>query len=154
MERKERKMTNKKFEEIRQVLDTECVTLLTTKGREYANGKDRLSNFKEIEGVDPLLVWYIFFKKHVNAIEFAVKNKKTLSESMHSRFMDARNYIDLGFALMVERFEEGEVILSENCIRKNKYPANSSNMQQHESPSGLRIEEDTLKDYGISPRGA
>ena len=101
-------MTYKQFEERRKQLNEECEKILVTKGREYTDGGDRLSNFKQFKELSPLVVWFIYFMKHINAINYAVIEGKTLSESLESRFIDARNYIDLGLALFEELTEEND----------------------------------------------
>jgi len=77
--------------------------LLGSKGADYAPGKDRLENFKssaDILNIDPLIVWAIYFNKHLDAIFTFVKHKRLCSESIQSRFHDALNYLVLGLALI------------------------------------------------------
>lgn len=88
------------------------IDILDTKGREYARdeyGNDVLANFKRKEktfNVDILKVWGIDFEKHIDAILNYVRTGKVLSESIASRFMDARNYLLLGMALIQEHVKE------------------------------------------------
>lgn len=87
------------------------VEILDTKGREYARdeyGDDVLANFKrkaKTFNVDLLKVWGIDFEKHVDAILNFVRTGQVLSESIASRFHDARNYLILGMALIQEHVE-------------------------------------------------
>ena len=81
--------------------------LLGTKGAEYTQDSQYvLFNFKQNAGglgIDPLTVWAVYMNKHIAAIKSYVKNKKVKStESIESRFTDARNYLLLGLALIKE----------------------------------------------------
>lgn len=93
------------FDAFREVFDHQCTGELARKGPDYCHGKDRLENFKETArewGLDPVEVWGIYFGKHIAAIRKYVKDRKVSSEPIRSRFMDARNYLDLGLALIEE----------------------------------------------------
>ena len=84
--------------------------VLNSKGQEYTQGcDDRLKNFKTIAaetGADPILVWYIYFKKHVDAIASYVKHGEAKSEEgIEGRILDVRNYCVLGRALIQEKNE-------------------------------------------------
>ena len=74
---------------------------LNTKGADYTqNAADnRIKNFEDIAddiGLDPLTVWWVYFKKHIDAIKTFVKDRKVKSEPISERFLDARNYLALG----------------------------------------------------------
>jgi hypothetical protein len=76
--------------------------VLDKKGADYAWKGDKLSNFREIAqllGVHPLLVWAVYFMKPVIPLLKLAVNGETESEPVEERFVDARNYVDLGFAL-------------------------------------------------------
>lgn len=87
-----------------------CDQIMDRKGHDYTSGaNDRLANFKGIAArldVSPSLVWAIYFLKHIDALATWASGKPIKSESLYSRFVDARNYLDLGLAIAVE---EGEV---------------------------------------------
>ena len=88
----------------------EEMKLMTTKGEEYCKGnEDRLNNFKSVGaemGLDPMKVWAVYFKKHVDSIINYVKCGEVKSnESIESRFRDARNYLTLGLALIEEKMK-------------------------------------------------
>ena len=96
-------MTNDEFGKFRERLNAECEELLLKKGSDYSGMNDRHRNFKEAgasAGVSPLVAWWIFFKKHLDAIATYVREGKVQSEPIQERFKDARNYLDLGAALV------------------------------------------------------
>lgn len=73
--------------------------LLKSKGDDYTRHEaDRLSNFKRGAaqiGVSPLVVWAIYFNKHIDAIMAFIKTGKAESEAIEGRFDDAVNYLYL-----------------------------------------------------------
>ena len=87
--------------------------LQKTKGKEYAEDADRLSNFKEEAkafGVDPLVVLGIYMNKHVTllrkyfrAVQEGKVSELKLSEPIEGRFRDVIVYALLGLALEKER---------------------------------------------------
>lgn len=98
-------MTGNDFVQFRKDFDEQCTAVLVAKGPDYCRTADRLENFKavaEVLGVDPVKVWAVYFMKHVAAIGKYVRDGKTASETIQSRFLDARNYLDLGLALIQE----------------------------------------------------
>jgi hypothetical protein len=69
-----------------------------TKGKEYAQGDDRLDNFKRFAkeiGITPEQVLWVYLKKHLDSIAYYVKYGKLESESLESRILDARVYLSL-----------------------------------------------------------
>lgn len=98
-------MTNTDFETFRAVLNQECTDILFKKGNDYSSDADRLANFKRLAGrlgLDPMQVWAVYFIKHIDAILTYCKNLEVQSEAIRLRFADARNYLDLGLALIEE----------------------------------------------------
>jgi hypothetical protein len=84
--------------------------ILTNKGVEYTQGaEDRGANFKRVAeqlGVSPLVVWYIYFHKHVDALaSYAKYGQIHSTEGILGRFDDAINYLYLGAMLAVENEE-------------------------------------------------
>jgi len=95
-----------------------------TKGAEYADDVDTLSNFKIIARlinetvpmtkecpncsetvsfeVDPLLVLAIYFMKHTLAFMDYIGRKESLSETLKERVLDIRVYAFLAYCLAVE----------------------------------------------------
>ena len=80
------------------------------RGARYAPGDDRLANFKSpVAGLTPLQTWAVYFKKHIDAIMSLVgalsrgeKVPPPPGDDSFGNFRDARNYIDLGVALLAE----------------------------------------------------
>lgn len=76
-----------------------------TKGIEYAGEDDALYNFKEDGedlGLPPRQILAVHLNKHLKAIRYYLRNGKVLSEDIHGRIMDARLYLALLDALIVE----------------------------------------------------
>ncbi len=84
---------------------------LETKGLDYTTDDDRLANFKST-GEDlerpALEVFWIFYKKHLDAIKNLCARGQLYSEPAKSRFLDAACYAILGYALWKETTEEKE----------------------------------------------
>lgn len=90
--------------------------LQQTKGGEYSNKEDRLSNFKEEAaklGISPMVVWAIYVNKHLTLIQKYVKacqdgtvGELKLSEPIEGRFKDVIIYCMLGMALEADRKAE------------------------------------------------
>lgn len=95
--------------------DTTCQELLDAarkiveaKRPEYTqDNADVLHNFKqsgEAAGITPLQAWVVHMEKQYSAVCRAVKNPAaTPSEGIQSRFCDLINYLQLGYALFVEK---------------------------------------------------
>lgn len=101
-------MDRKTFNNNRLSLNEYCEQLLDVKGNDYTTGGDRLDNFKkvaEMVGVTPLQVWAVYSMKHIFALLKYVRSGAVQSEPIEGRFADARNYIDLGYGLHVERVQ-------------------------------------------------
>lgn len=122
-------MNQKDFIELCHATVADCFEVLGMKSQEYSTDTDRLSNFKKAAadlGLDPLQMWAVYYKKHVDA-QFSfvrrfceaqaddIKNQTAadiieglnLSEPIEGRFLDAINYCFLGMALLVEKRKEG-----------------------------------------------
>jgi hypothetical protein len=74
-----------------------CVETLRAKGEEYSGTEDRLRNFRETAaacGVDIPVVWMVFFRKGLAAVEKWCRDGELKSnESIHDRIKDAINYL-------------------------------------------------------------
>ena len=82
--------------------------IMQAKQPEYTNNNtDVLHNFKSTAnrlGTDPMMVWSVFFDKHIQAIQSHAANPDMeQAEPIESRYADAMNYLQLGYALMKER---------------------------------------------------
>jgi len=88
-----------------------CASIVDAKRPEYTEGNvDVLYNFKQVAaeaGVTPLQVWYTYFRKHIASLaRFAANPTGSFSEPIPSRFADAKNYLDLGFAIYQELYSD------------------------------------------------
>lgn len=76
-----------------------------SKGVEYAGDDDALYNFKEDGedlGLPPRQILAVHLNKHLKAIRYYLRTGKVLSEDIHGRILDARLYLALLDALIVE----------------------------------------------------
>lgn len=100
-------MTFDEFDKFFDATVVEVRNMRDTKGKEYAHDADRFANFnrsaKEL-GVDPLVIWWVYTKKHMDSIvSYIQAGRKTYStESIHSRFVDAITYLLLGAGMVEE----------------------------------------------------
>lgn len=104
-------MNQERFQELLSSIESRDRSILAPKGKEYTQGdEDKLKNFKESArdaGVSPEKVCYIFMKKHIDAIASYVKHGKTYSEeSIEGRISDARNYLALLEAIIIDQKEK------------------------------------------------
>jgi len=82
-----------------------CAAIRFLKGKDYTDGNDRLSNFKQAAQrlqITPNLVWAVYFGKHIDAIFSHVRNGQVESEPIKDRIADAINYLLLYWAICVE----------------------------------------------------
>ena len=59
------------------LFDTQCMPILEGKGGDYATNDDANSNFKHIAqtlGLSKYQIWAVYFNKHIDAINNAIKN--------------------------------------------------------------------------------
>ena len=101
-------MTNKDFYKMFEKLVKQEKEIMVGKGKEYTVGSDdKLQNFKDVarnSGLDPIKVWFIYTSKHWASICNYVKDGVEASnEPIDGRFMDMRNYLMLGLALIKEK---------------------------------------------------
>lgn len=104
-------MTRKDFDDLRTEILAHAQRINDTKGPDYSHddeNADALNNFKEVGerlGVEPMIVWGVYFEKHVLALERYVKTRKLTSEKLVDRVADLINYLLLGYALAYEEHE-------------------------------------------------
>jgi len=82
--------------------------LLQRKGADYSPGDDTLACFKRIAeryNVEPTLVAAIFLEKHLDAIRTYIVEGKLNAEDLFEHTVDARNYLNLIYAIDQERGE-------------------------------------------------
>ena len=102
-------MNRETFNGLRARLQKECGEILLGKGKSYAGNVDVLSNFKRLGktlGLAPDIVLYIYMMKHLDAITSYIVNRVESSEGVFENIKDVRNYLDLLYALIVERKAE------------------------------------------------
>lgn len=98
-------MTPQEFENVLEIQIERCRSVLSAKGADYTDGKDRLFNFKqlaELLGIDPKVVWATYWLKHVLAIANFCSCGKVESEPIAGRIDDAINYLFLLKGLIEE----------------------------------------------------
>lgn len=92
-------MTFDEFNLFQQKLLEEVVCMRDTKGKEYANSKDRFANFNRLANqldMTNLQVAWVYLAKHLDSIASYCRNGKTFStESIRGRFVDAITYLTL-----------------------------------------------------------
>lgn len=86
---------------------TEALKVMADKRPGYTVGAtDRLANFKRVaerSGISPQQVWLVYFLKHIDAIQsIMTKPELPVSEAPKGRFIDAINYLLLGYELWAE----------------------------------------------------
>ena len=82
---------------------------IAKKGPSYEQDGDRLSNFKNQAarlGLEPFQIWAVYFGKHIDAINNAIRRSPSIphdeSEGFESRLIDAAAYLALGYELYQE----------------------------------------------------
>ena len=96
-------MKTEEFNKTIEEFEKDSRELLLSKGRDYTNEVDRLSNFKEgIDlGVTPLVHCFLLAKKQFNAIRSYVKGRNE-SEPIKQRLMDLSNFCKLMYCIIKE----------------------------------------------------
>lgn len=104
-----------------------CKAILGTKGEDYSYAEeDRLSNFKETAKEVSLTkynVWYVYFNKGLSSIRRYITEGKVESENIHSRILDAINYLMLLDAMIAEDEPTKEVGLGFDGGRTTSLPS-------------------------------
>lgn len=96
-------MTRSQFNKLVDAHWAEIQKLCDTKGTDYSNETDRLSNFKDNAlrtGLTPLQVWAVYCFKHINALESYVRNGQVESEPIEERVHDIILYLFLFLGLI------------------------------------------------------
>jgi hypothetical protein len=101
-------------QKIAEELFNESLKIFMDKGIDYSGDTDSLANFKinaERAGITKYQVWQIYFNKHVDAINNAIKNNpknpQVASEPLRGRINDIINYAALLASLLKE--DEGTI---------------------------------------------
>ena len=108
-------MNSNEYKKHARQLKKDAYRIMSAKQPEYTNNNtDVLHNFKSTAkrlGTDPMTVWSVFFDKHIQAIQSHAANPDMpQAEPIESRYADAMNYLQLGYALMKEREVKVEFI--------------------------------------------
>ncbi len=104
-------MTNTEFAETLTLIHERCVQVLAHKGADYADGGDRLSQFKCIAAdfrVSPRLVWAILLRKQVDALCDWARKEKFLGGLVDEHLTETINLCYLGYALQLDEKQEEE----------------------------------------------
>jgi len=96
-------MTRDDFDKLIATFTDNRKKIQKSKGEAYSGREDALDNFKrgaKKSGVSPLVVWNVYFSKHLDAIDAYIRGDYCDSEPIAGRFMDAINYLELGYGLI------------------------------------------------------
>ena len=108
-------MRKEQYEKLIEELTYHRRDISDSKRKDYTRGeghKDALKNFKQVAeytGLDPLEVWMVYASKHWDSICSYIKNG-TESEPIRERYCDLLNYLELGYALIKEKEDDGEFV--------------------------------------------
>jgi hypothetical protein len=101
-------MTNQELLEIAKELFQKCLDTLESKGRVYSGRVDAFRNFTSIAdelGINRKIVWWVYFRKHIDAIRTYITCDYKDPEPIEGRIMDAINYLILLYG-MIEQEKE------------------------------------------------
>lgn len=132
-------MTQEQFDIVVGMLNAEAGAVSDAKRPDYTIGnQDVLHNFKEtarIAGITPLQAWLVHFYKHTSAVaKFVQRPYEPTSEPMHLRFVDLKNYIELGFALYKE-WSDPIPVVQTPFEKQQPVTATSENWVKEKSPT-------------------
>src|SRR5438034_2762 len=83
------------FLKLYQDFANEQLTIMHDASKDYASEEDRLANFKRLAerlNVSPLLIWAVYFTKHVDSILSYINTGRMNRDSVRGRFLDIANY--------------------------------------------------------------
>lgn len=84
----------------------DVLTISNTKGEEYSGSTDALANFKrngEVLGLDPKIIWSVYFMKHIDSIMSYTRVGHVQSEEdISGRIKDAITYLILLQGLIID----------------------------------------------------
>ena len=82
-----------------------CFGIMRTKGIAYSGQEDELANFKRVAQAlkqDPLMIWFVYFMKHIDAITSYIRGEYKDSEPIEGRVIDGITYLFLLYGLIKE----------------------------------------------------
>ena len=103
----------------------DCLNILDKKGHDYSGDEDANSNFKILaerlkgRGLDKYNIWFVYFEKHLSAIETFINTRKLESEGIQGRIQGAINYLAILHTLLIEDYEN--ILSLEQLERKNEH---------------------------------
>ena len=103
-------MTNQELLEMAKKLFQKCLDTLESKGRVYSGRVDAFRNFTGIAdelGINRKTVWWVYFRKHIDAIGTYISCDYKDPEPIEGRIVDAINYLILLYG-MIEQERKGE----------------------------------------------
>jgi hypothetical protein len=105
-EKGNREMTNDEFTKIDAELLAASNAVLLERETSYAEGGDRLANFKRIArevGLTPEKVCEVYLHKALCSVTKLLNGQEVKGEPVVSRFSDVMNYVRLAYALIREK---------------------------------------------------
>jgi hypothetical protein len=84
----------------------QCFEIMKTKGESYSGLEDKLGNFKRIAKTLNLSVeqvWYVYFAKHMDALQSYLRGEYKDSEKIQGRIQDLINYLFLLTGILKEQ---------------------------------------------------
>ena len=105
-------MTKSEYNRLKKVIHDLSIGVEDDKRPAYTMGSDDvLANFKRVgyaAGIPPSKVALVYLLKHIDSISAYVKDRTAISQSepMLGRICDAKNYLDLMTACLVEERDE------------------------------------------------
>ena len=110
---KNRSTTHEEFLKKKDQLNELADKIQESKNPAYSmDDEDFHNNFRTISntlGVDEMLVWAVYYLKHITAVLSYAKNPNTpQAEPLDERFADIINYTQFGFSMYKERYDETE----------------------------------------------
>lgn len=113
-------MKYEEFEKVREQLHQERIAVQRAKNKDYSTEEDCLSNFKEMAkrmGATPEQILAVYLDKHYTALLKYIRGgcKDDGSEPIVGRIHDAMNYLDMLYALQVERQQTEKMVADQTA---------------------------------------
>jgi len=104
-------MTNQELLKRAQELFQKCLDTLESKGKVYSGEVNAFRNFTDVArelGISRKMVWWVYFRKHIDAIWAYVTFDYKDPEPIEGRIMDAINYLILLYGMIEQEKERKE----------------------------------------------
>ena len=143
------------FDKLVDTLQRNEVEMMDVKRPAYTQGsEDVLANFKRVAArleTTPGQVLLTYFEKHMDAIRSALLHPEIpQAEEMSGRFLDARNYLALGYALLQESKGEPEFRAAlEKGLQRTEEDLRQFEYQSYRETASLRtaIPDEDFREY-------